>query len=841
MYRSPIVKKMFHCYGCQTEFATPSELIKHMRLSCSILSGSKGYNCGESDCIRHFLTTSGLRQHLIKCHAHRQTAPLADNNSNNDNTQFSTINCENTMQLTSQPSHSHGIDQSVIPSIPSQYPSISYTQSKDVNNQIAIFLSSIYSKMSVPRNVVQLVAKEVENLLSLSKEAILNNLQNQLKENNIEMNPDLRVILDNVLEEFSSSMYNFKSEYLRFKFFEKKGTLIQPTEFRIGQRLEVSRGPDSKLALVPATMQVIAVADVLKQLLLLPGVMKDILEKIENQKDSSNGIENIMQGSVWINILSKLKDDECLHLPLILFFDDFEVGNPLGSHSGIHKLGGIYISLPFLPVHYMSQLNNIIMIGLFHSADRVAFGNNMVFQKVFDQLNNLEKNGINIETDSYKVSIKFHVSCLTGDNLGLNSILGFVESFSANRYCRVCFANKEQMKELLFEKNDLLRNIENYKNDVNVHNSSETGIKEKCIFLDSLASFDMFEQVAVDLLHDFLEGTCRYVLTYVVKFLVFESKLISSSILQNKIKFFDYGPDSSAKPLNCLVVEGNANITIRTSAAEMITLVRYFGLIAGFYIPEKCEPWELYLYLRKILDRLLNPRVTEDSVQQLKFWIAGLNELFCKLTKSHLRPKFHFMTHYPSMLLKFGPLTQIWTMRFEAKHRVLKIAARTSCNKVNICKTVALKNQLVLNHVFLQNKPFVDMTFGKKNLASHKIPEIELESFGLNGIKQYSVKWVVLTGHKIGISSNLTIDLCTNTYQPLFGKVLEIFVISNNIFFYVSLFETVGFNTQFFAYKVSTGYKFKYINSSSLLSVVPNTLTTMRDGSLYITLRMPID
>lgn len=42
-------------------------------------------------------------------------------------------------------------------------------------------------------------------------------------------------------------------------------------------------------------------------------------------------------------------------LPLLIYFDDFEVDNPLGSHAGIHKLGGVYVSLPFLPPHYVSQ------------------------------------------------------------------------------------------------------------------------------------------------------------------------------------------------------------------------------------------------------------------------------------------------------------------------------------------------------------------------------------------------------------------------------------------------------------------------------------------------------
>jgi len=43
-------------------------------------------------------------------------------------------------------------------------------------------------------------------------------------------------------------------------------------------------------------------------------------------------------------------------------------------------------------------------------------------------------------------------------------------------------------------------------------------------------------------------------------------------------------------------------------------------------------------------------------------------------------------------------------MRYESKHRVAKIAARSSANRINICKSLAIKNQLQLNHLFLENK-----------------------------------------------------------------------------------------------------------------------------------------
>ena len=37
-----------------------------------------------------------------------------------------------------------------------------------------------------------------------------------------------------------------------------------------------------------------------------------------------------------------------------------------------------------------------------------------------------------------------------------------------------------------------------------------------------------------------------------------------------------------------------------------------------------------------------------------------------------LKPKHHFMRHYPAQILKFGPLIRVWMMRFESKHSYFK-------------------------------------------------------------------------------------------------------------------------------------------------------------------------
>lgn len=57
-------------------------------------------------------------------------------------------------------------------------------------------------------------------------------------------------------------------------------------------------------------------------------------------------------------------------LPLYIFFDDLEVGNPLGSHAGTNKFGIVYASIACLPPHIASKLNNIIFSTIFHAEDK---------------------------------------------------------------------------------------------------------------------------------------------------------------------------------------------------------------------------------------------------------------------------------------------------------------------------------------------------------------------------------------------------------------------------------------------------------------------------------------
>ena len=87
---------------------------------------------------------------------------------------------------------------------------------------------------------------------------------------------------------------------------------------------------------------------------------------------------------------------------------------------------------------------------------------------------------------------------LLGDNIGLHSILGFVESFSANKFCRFCLIERKNLHTIFNERDCVLRNETNYDMLLLEKNVSISGIKEYCVF-NKIDNFHVVKNLTVDI------------------------------------------------------------------------------------------------------------------------------------------------------------------------------------------------------------------------------------------------------------------------------------------------------------------------------------------------------
>lgn len=697
-------------------------------------------------------------------------------------------------------------------------------------------IASLYSNPQVPRNVVQCVMEGVNGIVEGIKSSLLNTTSQLLDDNSISTNAFNNLNLE--IKNIDNNLTCFSSEHKRMKHYTNLGTYIPPQEYIIGERLNENRNRNC-FTITPTncTEQFIPLRKVLKKFFELKNVLRDTLEYMNKIKSYDTIFVNFIQGSVW---QKKIKEHENqLVLPIFLFFDDYEVGNPLGSHSGLHKLGAVYITLPTIPSHQQSSLKNIFLALLFHSSDRQKFGNNIIFRPLIEELNFLKDDGIDIETPTFTGNIKFELALILGDNLGIHSITGFVESFSANHPCRICKVLKEVLKKQCYVDESLIRSVEQYNIDVLEGNIINSGISESCVW-HNVRGFQILDQTGVDIMHDFLEGVCKYDLSFLISYYVLELKMFSLQVLNERISCFDFGPDIRSKP-SMLNMDHIKKSTIKLSASEMMSFVRYFGLLIGDFIPQNDPVWDLYILMRKIFDLIISTSFQKDCSDLLQTLIAEHNELYLRYSRSHLKPKFHYLLHYHSMIKKFGPLILIWSMRFEAKHRMSKIAANTSSNCRNICKTLAIRHQLQLNEIFTKGSLCNEIEFGpciEINDVDNNINEIgqyiNINSFGT--LIKYP--WITVKGTKYQPKMVLTLDVFENDY-PKFGIIINIFVCNHEfILFQCSQLNTIVFNEHLFSFEVSIKNDDKvFVSYDSLPSFLPNNINIISNGKRYVTVR----
>jgi hypothetical protein len=168
-----------------------------------------------------------------------------------------------------------------------------------------------------------------------------------------------------------------------------------------------------------------------------------------------------------------------------------------------------------------------------------------VLNPLIKELKLLESEGIDLVINGTKDNYKVILSCVTGDNLFLNGLLGFVESFTAGHPCRHCTEHRHNFGKKFFEDANVVRTVQNYDEDLLRGETQATGIKAQCA-LNQLKYFHAADNYVQDIMHDLLEGVCSYDMRLICKNL---TEKITLEELNRRIQCVNFGyHDLSSKP-----------------------------------------------------------------------------------------------------------------------------------------------------------------------------------------------------------------------------------------------------------------------------------------------------
>ncbi|XP_051173978.1 uncharacterized protein LOC127289825 [Leptopilina boulardi] len=715
--------------------------------------------------------------------------------------------------------------------------SIKDINKNDINREILKMTLRLYSNPQISRKTVNEIVEMFQTFVS---ETFVPFIQKEIENCVKSISSGMAYFKTQFVLENSKDIFKpFSTEYLRFKIYEEKYSFNPPQLLEIGQESVYMTDDDQNVHVTKKSIYAahVPLKKTLETFFSSPGVFNMVLQYINELYAEKKFISNVVQGELWNK---KYKDLNKIIIPLYLYFDDFETRNPLGSHAGEQKLGGVYISIASLPPHISAKMKNIFLSTIFHSDDLKNFGNKKIFQKLIEELNILSDEGIIINVEGTDKKIYFQCIQILGDNLGLNKICGFSESFIANRFCRICTATKEQCQKLLEEDEHLLRDVKSYEKVVAEEKFADSGLKEKCIFND-IKNFHICENISVDVMHDILEGVASYTIAKVIHEII-SSEKITLATINNKIDSFSYGTlETSNKPRPLFYAQGKKGaqkLKVKQSAAEMQCLVRYLGLMIGDIVPDKNPHWKLYLCLRKIFGVVASPSLDKGQIQNLKELIRKHNKLYFQLN-GKLKPKMHFLLHYVTVMILNGPVIHYSAMKYERKNKQLKEIAVSTTSNINLPLTIAIKHQLQLCYATAFSLPIQsDIELGSiDNSDAHNylkkfIPNLR------DGISVTTLKNIELLGISLSPGTVFVSRITEN--GPCFGVIKKIFY-CKNVYFEAEELEVLFFDHHYHAYCVQYN-----VNPTNLLinvDLIPKTspcLLVKKRTNIFVATRYDI-
>lgn len=390
-----------------------------------------------------------------------------------------------------------------------------------------------------------------------------------------------------------------------------------------------------------------------------------------------------------------------------------------------------------------------------------------------------------------KKTVYFATTLISGDNLGMNSLLGFIESFSNTIFCRICYILPEDSKKLVAEDESLLRTVDKYEEDVKNLNPSSTGVKEPCAF-HKLKNYHAITKSYLDLTHDGPEGFYSYDMASIITELV-EQGEISVEMINVAMCNMDFGFEKDNLPMDLSLQYLKSHQKLKMSASECTFFTRYFSMIVGDHISEGNKVYEFYIVLRQIVSILTAPILTESLLLMLQDLIEEHHKMHVTLF-GDLKPKHHFLLHYVRIIRQNGPVAKISTLRFESKHRVIKAIVNSMSSNKDIPLTVGSRIQLSL----LETS---SMEFEERytTLGAEQEEDDTKIHFLFNNKKKCHIK---ISVNGFDYSEGTVIVYKISKSGPQFGKIEKLFAVDDQIHFRFIPFKTIGFSCHYFGYSV---------------------------------------
>lgn len=760
-------------------------LVRHLRLVHGYLPGKNlRLKCAQTGCGCMFGTFSGFRKHLNTKHTEHIDRQVDTDVNSSSAGELMKANVDDTAT-----SVTANVDEIATTS---ELLRKSNRSTLDMCASAVAQLRAAGLSQSSVNHFVSSMEEVVFEIQSQAKDVALQCLSSQ--------DTEIKNKIEQSLEKLENPFTPLNSEAKRNKHFTEKWGNVMPVEKVLGTRFDSRRNKATGMydqVIVTDKFAYVPILETLRAVFKNP----ELADMFRPRYIPKEGLYADLRDATYFkeNPLFSIEKDA---IQIQLFYDDFETANPLGSKKGIHKLGAIYFTLRNFPPIFNSSLINIHLCALFHAQDIKRYGFNLILEPLVNDVKVLETEGLQIPM--FEHVIHGTIVQVTGDNLGLHSLFGFVESFGARYCCRFCLLEKHCFQTVFCEDDPeiVLRTVEMHTRHCQTVQTDPTlphmyGVKRICL-LNSLQYFNTANNFSVDIMHDILEGVAQFEVKLVLQYI--QSNFLNAEQLAGRIHAFDYGYNQQRnRPPRVKLFDGSNDLGL--NAIQSWCLLRNMPLLFGDLIQTEDKHWQLLLLLLQIVNIVFSPVLSEGMTIYLKHLISDHHRLFKDLFPAiNLLPKHHFMIHYPRNIRKIGPVLHVWCMRYEAKHIFFKKQLKSF---KNITLTLAKKHQSCMA-MYQESFSKERLTLGPGKMVTlgelKEGPEIASKFGFALSTSVVSAKWI----KHHGTEYRRDFIICTEVAfeMPVFCKINTITVKDDSVLLCGKLLETICFDHHYHAFKV---------------------------------------
>lgn len=647
--------------------------------------------------------------------------------------------------------------------------------------------------------------------------SLLDNLRNQMEallkkhlgNTSSQLEKEAMNIFDNFIDPFAGVATTFRQDSV----IKKQFSCLEAEEVSIGQTICKKKCGD--LFLKDKVFHYVPLIRSLEQFLSHPRILS--LVQMGPQRCKEGFFYDIVDGAILKS--HPLFSQQPNALQIVLYTDEIEICNPIGSFASKNKLLTVYYTLGNINPKYRSKLASIRLLAIARSADLRHSGVDVILNRIKEDMDALYS-GVKIQTVNGEKTIYGAMVSLCGDTLAQHELAGFKEGVGfAYSKCRHCECSFEDMQSYFSEDLYTKRTLENHirqcdeiekaKTDL-LHNSLRTtyGINRRSKLVE-FPAFDIIQQTPQDIMHVILEGIAPLEIKCVLNHLV-QSGQIDLDSVNSAILGFPYSPiDVRDRPspisINTIM---STDSKLKQSSGQMLVLLRILP-----FVLENLEVGayrQLIIELIEIVQIVFAPVISIATVSRLKLLIKNHLKHWKELFPDHsVTPKQHYMIHLPSQIKSLGPMVRHMCMRFESKHCFFKQWASKLSFK-NICKSLIKQNQL---YESCQNVDTVMHPIFSNEREMGPVSEVKDLQYLCGKLRDFlgfsevnhavSVKWLVIHGNKYVTQKSMIFAKVQNDHMPEFGLVKNIFLVESKRYcLEYQPFQTICFDKNVMAYQV---------------------------------------